>query len=139
MKPREVFLSHASADRVLAEKIVRSLEAHGIRVWYSKKNLKGAQAWHDEIGRALARCDWLIVLLTPAAVRSTWVKHEVTYALIEKRYKQRIVPVLARACRHRRLSWTLASMQMIDFRRNFDGGVKNLLRIWNMRIRTDQA
>lgn len=60
----------------MAEKVVRGLEDHGVKVWYSKTNLKGAQAWHDEIGKALARCDWFVVVLTPSAVRSEWVKRE---------------------------------------------------------------
>jgi len=138
MKPREVFLSHASADRVVAERLVACLERHRIKVWYSKKSLKGAQAWHDEIGRALARCDWLVVLLTPAAVRSEWVKREVTHALIEKRYRQRIIPVLVRPCKHKRLSWTLSSMQMVDLRRNFEIGASSLLQVWNVRYRFEK-
>lgn len=134
MRPREVFLSHASSDRRLAERLVAALEAHRVPVWYSKAQLRGAQAWHDEIGEALNRCDWLIVLLTPAAVRSEWVKREVTFALIERRYRRRIIPVLARDCRFSRLSWTLAGMQMIDLRAGFDAGVKAILSSWG-RIR----
>lgn len=132
MKPREVFLSHASADRRASEKIVASLKGHGVGVWYSKTNLRGAQAWHDEIGKALARCDWLIVVLTPASVKSEWVKREVTFALIEKRYRQRIVPVLLKNCRHQKLSWTIAGMQMVDFRGDFQAGLKNLLQVWHL-------
>ena len=133
MKPREVFLSHASLDRRSAERLVRLLEAHRIKVWYSKTKIKGAQAWHDEIGRALSRCDWLVVLLTPDAVRSEWVKREVTHALIDKRYRQRIVPLLMKSCSHKKLSWTLAGMQMIDFRRNFRQGAGELLKVWNIK------
>jgi hypothetical protein len=132
MRPREIFLSHASADRLAAGKIVASFRAHGIKVWYSRIHLRGAHAWHDEIGRALARCDWFVVLLTPAAVKSEWVKREVTYAVIEKRYCRRIVPVLLRNCRHEKISWTLAGVQMVDFRANFRDGLQELLKIWNI-------
>ena len=138
MKPREVFLSHASADRRAVQKIVASLKDHGVSVWYSQTSLKGAQAWHDEIGKALARCDWLVVVLTPAAVRSDWVKHEVTFALIEKRYRQRIVPLLIKKCQHQKLSWTLAGMQMVDFRSNFRTGLRNLLRVWDIELKVEQ-
>jgi TIR domain len=131
MKPREVFLSHASADRRTAERIVAELRRCGIKVWYSRTNLRGAQAWHDEIGKALGRCDWLVVILTPAAVRSEWVRREVTYALIQKRYRERIVPLLVKPCRHRRLSWTLAGLQMVSFRRSFRVGVADLLKVWS--------
>jgi hypothetical protein len=136
MKLREVFLSHASADRRFAERVMTSLRAHGIKVWYSKANLRGAQTWHDEIGKALRRCDWLVVLLTPAATDSEWVKREVTFALIEKRYRQRIVPVLVKKCRHQKISWTLGGMQMVDFRSDFRNGLDDLLAVWNIRRRT---
>ena len=135
MRPREVFLSHASADRRAAERIVLCLGRHGVKVWYSKSKLRGSQAWQDEIGKALARCDWLIVLLTPAAVRSEWVKHELAYSLIKKRYRRRIIPAMFKRCRHQNLSFTLAAMQMVDFRENFRAGLSDLLRVWNIRFK----
>lgn len=132
MKPREVFLSHASADRLTSERIISSLRGHKIKVWYSKTSLRGAQEWHDEIGRALARCDWLVVLLTPAATRSLWVKREVTHALMEKRYQRRIVPVLVKPCDHEKISWILKQLQMVDFRTDFAQGLTDLLAVWKI-------
>jgi hypothetical protein len=79
--PREVFLSHASKDRRIASRIGSILRAHGVPVWYSETNLIGAQQWHDEIGEALARCDWFLIVLSPQATRSKWVKRELLYAL----------------------------------------------------------
>ena len=51
-KPAEVFLSHASHDRKMVDRLVETLRAHHVPVWYSQTNLVGAQQWHDEIGRA---------------------------------------------------------------------------------------
>lgn len=135
MKPREVFLSHASADRRSVDKIIASLKHHRVPVWYSKTHLKGAEEWHDEIGKALARCDWLVVVLSPSAVKSEWVKREVTFALIEKRYRKRIIPILLKTCRHKKLSWTLSGMQMIDYRKDFKAGLRDLLRVWNIKFK----
>jgi len=33
-------------------------------------HIVAAKQWHDEIGNALSRCDWFIVVLTPDSVRS---------------------------------------------------------------------
>ncbi len=74
MLPTEVFLSHSSRDRDAASRIAEMLRPHGIPVWFSPVNILGAQQWHDEIGAALRRCDWFIVLLSPDAVSSKWVK-----------------------------------------------------------------
>jgi hypothetical protein len=36
-----------------------------LELLYAPHAVVAAAQWHDEIGRALARCDWFIVLLTP--------------------------------------------------------------------------
>ena len=130
--PREVFLSHSSNDRRFASRIAETLRQHGVPVWYSQTNLLGAQQWHDEIGEALARCDWFLVVLSPQATRSKWVRRELLYALRSSRYEGRIVPIRQRACDPAMLSWTLEDFQAVDFVRDFDDGCRSLLRIWGL-------
>ena len=131
-KPREIFLSHASADRRFADQFAQRLRQHGLPVWYSRTHLRGAQQWQDEIGRALRRCDWFIVLLSPSAVKSMWVKRELSYALIQKRLQNRIVPILHRECDPQRLHWALAGFQMVDATDGLDSGCRSLLRAWGL-------
>jgi hypothetical protein len=130
--PQEVFLSHSAKDRRFAEKIAQVLRRHGIPVWYSGTNIVGASQWHDEIGNALQRCDWLLVVLSPHSVKSPWVKHELVYALSHARYETRIVPVLFKPCNHLQLSWTLGEYQFVDFTTDFRQGCRRLLRIWGL-------
>ena len=68
--PTEVFIAHSSFDRAFANELTTVLQRHGIPFWYSQRNIVGAQQWHDEIGAALHRCDWLLVLLSPSSVDS---------------------------------------------------------------------
>jgi hypothetical protein len=130
--PREVFLSHASGDRDFADRLAKTLREHGIPVWYSRTHLRGAQQWQAEIGRALRRCDWFIVILSPKSVRSMWVKRELSYALIQKRFEDKIVPVLYRKCDYEKLHWTLKSLQIVDLSRTFAAGSRDLLRTWHL-------
>jgi hypothetical protein len=134
---REVFLSHASKDHAKAKRLRDVLVAHGVPVWISSHHIRGAQQWQDEIGEALARCGWFIVLLTPNAVKSMWVKRELNYALIEKRYQDRIIPLLTSKCDYRALSWTLPQFQMIDFTKDYWDASDELLRVWRKRLRED--
>ena len=106
----------------------------GLKVWYSPAHIKGAQQWHDEIGRALKRCDWFLLLLTPGAVKSRWVKFELTYAINQPRYDERIVPVLLQPCDYEALSWTLGSIQMVDARAGLDPATAALLNIWQQKL-----
>lgn len=104
---------------------------HGVPTWFSERNIKGAQQWLDEIGEALERCDWFVVLLTPAAVKSQWVKRELTYALNEPRYEGRSVPLLLTTCSYKKLAWPLATLQLVRFT-SFSAGCKALLALWGI-------
>src|SRR5689334_12995666 len=90
--PNEVFLSHSSRNGAFTNRLSEILRTHGVKNFVSKENIRGAQQWHDEIGAALKRCDWFLVVLSPQSVRSRWVKHELIYALQASRYRDRIVP-----------------------------------------------
>lgn len=83
--PREVFLSQSSRNRRFAGMLAGDLRRHGVPVWYSETNIVGARQWHDEIGAALERCDWFVVVLSPASVKSRWVKQELLFALNDAR------------------------------------------------------
>ena len=50
--------------------------------------------WAANVGRALEESEAMVVLLTPAAVDSPYVMHEIEYALGAKNYSNRLVPVL---------------------------------------------
>ena len=54
-----------------------------------------------------------------------WVKRELNYALIEKRYQDRIVPLLFKKCDFRDLSWTLPQYQLIDFTQDYHTACKS--------------
>jgi hypothetical protein len=129
---REVFLSHSGRDRNFVMRLARVLKTHKITYWYSETHIVAAKQWHDEIGEALARCGWFIVVLTPDSVRSQWVKRELLFALNHDRYNERIIPVLRKPCEYSRLSWTLPEFQLVDLSGNFDVGCRQLLRVWGI-------
>ena len=133
--PREVFLSHANRDRRFASWLKEELQSHGVPVWYSETQIVGAQQWHDEIGKGLERCDWFLLVLSPSAIRSTWVKRELLFALDNAHFNERIIPVICRSCEPKelkKLSWTLSSMQHVDFTASRAAGLAELLRIWDI-------
>ncbi len=130
--PNEVFLSHSSYDRAFTTKLANVLRRHGIPFWYSDTNIVGAQKWHDEIGAALKRCDWMVLILSPGAVASKWVKRELMFSLQQDRFDGRIIPVLMQSCDYDELSWTLSELQIVDFRDDFDNGCRELLRVWGV-------
>ena len=135
MLPEEVFLSHSDHDRGFVSHLANVIRDHGIPAWYSRTDILGAQQWHDEICRALNRCDWFVIILSPNSVESRWVKRELLFALDQSHFAEKIIPVLYRDCDYEKLSWTLSIFQMIDFTKNFDDGFRDLFRIWGIGYR----
>ena len=133
--PTEVFLCHASLDWRFATQIAEILKRHGVPVWHSHTDIPGGGQWHDEIGHALRRCDWFVILLSPNSINSAWVKQELMFALAQDRLTDKIVPVVIRACNYDELSWTLSSRQVVDFTEDFEKGCRALLRIWGIGYR----
>ena len=132
MIPREVFLSHSAMDAGFARTVVEMLHRHGVPTWYSALNILPAEQWHDEIGAALKRCDWFLLVLSPHAVESMWVRRELFFALRQTRFQNRIVPVLHLPCDPEELSWVLPGLQMVDFQKDFHSGCRALLRVWGL-------
>lgn len=135
--PNEVFLSHSSVDRTFVERLADVLRAHGVPFWYSDANIVGARMWHDAIGAALRRCDWFVLVLSPDAVNSMWVKRELLYSLQQDRFEGRIAPLMHRDSAYDELSWTLEQIQIIDFTQDFDAGFRELLRMWGLGYAPD--
>ena len=82
----QAFISHSSKDRTFVEEeLVPLLEHHSINTWYSRSAIRTAAVWEDEIRLGLAGSDWFLVVLSPHAAESDWVKAEVRWALEKRR------------------------------------------------------
>ena len=132
MTPKEMFLSHSSSNLDTAEMVAGTLRNHGVTVWFSPTEILSAQQWHDEIGKALRRCDWFMVLLSKAAVQSHWVKNELVYALRHNQYNDHILPVIIEDCDYEALSWTLGNFQMVDLTFDQEQAFAQILRRWGV-------
>ena len=120
----------------MAQRLATVLTRHSIPTFFSPQNIIGAQQWHNEILSALQRCDWFVVLLSPDAINSMWVKREVAFALQDPRYEDRIVPLKYRDCDLKSLQW-LTLFQMVNFAGDFTDGCRSLLRIWGIGLREE--
>ena len=118
----------------MAERVTVVLIRHGVSVWFSRRNLRGSQNWHAEIGYALRRCDWLVLLASPNAVESMWVEREAHYAVNRPRFRGKILPLILDPCDLEAISWTLPDIQHIDIR-DFERGMRQLLATWGIGFR----
>lgn len=97
--PRQVFVSHAHEDKDFAQRLATDLRANGWRVWISPDSILPGEKWVDAIERGLATSGVFVVALTPAAIRSRWVKTETNVAItLEHRELVRLVPLDVETC-----------------------------------------
>lgn len=112
----KVFISHAQTDEALVKKVAATLQGAGLEVWDAAREIMPGDNWADKVANALRESDAMVVLLTPGAMRSSWVRHELEYALGEKRYSQRVIPVVAgdpEAILKEDIPWILRHLRMI--------------------------
>ena len=138
MIPNEVFLSHSNLDQDFVTNLANMLRHHGIPVWYSQTNIIGAQQWHDEIGPALRRCDWFLLVLSHNSVASMWVKRELIFTLQQNRFENRIVPYFIRIVTLRVFLGCYLAFRLLISKEPFEESCRELLRIWGLGYQPSQ-
>jgi TolB-like protein len=61
---KAVFLSYASQDAEVAQRICEALRAAGIEVWFDKSELRGGDVWDQKIRRQIRECALFIPVVS---------------------------------------------------------------------------
>lgn len=98
-KTQRIFISHSSKDNTFGKRIVRDLrDALGSddAVWYDTQGgLNGGDVWWREVAQELDQRDIFILIISPEAMKSEWIRREFVIALTNGK---RIIPLLHRKC-----------------------------------------
>src|SRR5689334_17687918 len=76
-----VFVSHSHRDDAFTTQLVADLRSKGADVWVDLANIT-SNDFQDGINEGLRGRDWCVVVLTPNAINSRWVKLEVHAAFV---------------------------------------------------------
>jgi hypothetical protein len=76
----DVFVSHSSADRVLAEAIVHELQTAGIGCWIAPRDIVPGVNYGEAIVAAIQDVEVMVVVVSDDANRSVHVPREVERA-----------------------------------------------------------
>jgi len=120
---RAAFFSYHGEDSDFALRLANDLKAAGASVWIDRLDISPGQRWDRAVEAALTNCQRMVVILSPAAVNSTNVREEVSLALEEQKT---VVPLIYRDCT---VPIRLRRLQYVDFRKDYDRGVKELVKI----------
>ena len=109
-----VFLSYARSDRELVQKIGQELSEAGLEVWDPDEKILPGSDFTAELRAALDSADAFVVFISPDAMASRSVSHEIEYALGAKHLRGRLIPVTIRPTKD--APWILDSLQRVQYR-----------------------
>jgi len=115
------FFSYSHEDLDFALRLAEDLKAGGANVWMDQLIEPGTR-WNRVVEDALENCPRMLVILSPASVKSNNVLDEVARAI---RTEKTVIPVLYLDCK---IPLQLERHQRIDFRTDYDHGLRDLLK-----------
>jgi hypothetical protein len=133
-----VFISHASTDSQIAERLGMRLQAMGYNSWYAEWELTPGDSIVTKIQDSMAACDVLIVALSPNSVKSRWINRELNSSLMAQLGGQQVlvIPALIETCD---IPALLSDTRYINLREDFEEGFVRILdAIRSHRRRTAQ-
>ena len=106
-----VFISYARADSSdFVDRLEQDLLKHALHPWVDRRRLESGEEWMDMLQDAIDQCQAVVVVLSPAAAQSKYVKQEYRYAAAIGKL---IIPVLHLPTP--RIPMDLHSLQRADF------------------------
>jgi hypothetical protein len=111
---RDIFISYSRRDQEFVTRLASDLDAQVPGVWFDQATIQAGQNWHDEIMEGIRDCKAFILVLSPDAMESRYVRDEVNKAL---ELGKTIFPVIYRPAR-----WTgefealVRDVQTLDLR-----------------------
>lgn len=128
----KVFLSYSHEDRDLAHRVAVSLSEAGLTVWDPAIELLPGDPWARKIDQALEESDAMVVLLTPRAIDSPWVRREIEYALGEVRFENKLIPVLVDSQSELladKIPWILRRLKLVELSQDDPHGPRQIARV----------
>jgi uracil-DNA glycosylase len=122
----QLFISYATEDVSFARRIANSMQSANVEVWIAPDSIHPGEDFVDAIQRGLENTTHLLVVMSPDAVESSWVKLEMNTAIrLERSGQLSIMPISYRACEPPVL-W--GAYDWVEYEGEYDKLVKNLLR-----------
>jgi TIR domain len=122
--PHHVFLSYSRKDSDMMIRVRRDLGIAGLDVWKSENLTHGTAAWHKAAEKAIKQSRCMVVILSPDAKESEWVKRQLAHA---RDYNKRIFPILADGDGVDTIPNEMIDMAFFDLRSDYTAGLEALI------------
>ena len=74
------FISYSTKDQEFAQRLYADLQANNVRCWFAPHDMAGGKKIHEQIDEAIRLHDKLMLILSPASIKSAWVETEIAKA-----------------------------------------------------------
>ena len=109
----DIFLCYSHRDLNATRQVQESLRSAGLSAWLAEGLEPGAPDWQDAIAEAIAQATAVVVLLSPNAKASPWVRREISFA---QAHGKRIFPLLLEGDQVSAVPLSLMDVQWVDGR-----------------------
>ena len=79
--PKDIFIYYSRRDQEFVTRFASDLNSQVALVWFDRSTIQPGQKWHDEIMDGIRECKAFILILSPDAAESKYVREEVSKAL----------------------------------------------------------
>jgi tetratricopeptide (TPR) repeat protein len=128
----KIFLSHSTKDATFVRELADELKANGIEPWLCEVDIDYGDNFVAKIEEGL-KCDLVLLVLSPDAVRSAWTREEWTSALARQvaESRTRLGVLLLRDCEVPEL---VRTKHRFDARQDPQGAIRDVVA-WAARMR----
>lgn len=116
MGDQRLFISHASADTAIIDRIVAYLESNGVACWVAHRDIPPRSIYAESITQALRDCSACAVVLSRTANESDAIKRELELA---SHYRKPFIPIRVDDTEPGAgVDYYLRNAQWVDYRRD---------------------
>ena len=139
---KDIFISYSRRDQEFVTRLAGDLNAQVAGVWFDQSTIQPGQKWHDEIMEGIDECRAFILVLSPDAVTSKYVRTEVKTAM---ELGKTIFPIVYRPAKLTgRFRSIVKDIQTLDLRSgnytdNFNKLVDGLIEAGAVKVRRKRS
>jgi len=130
----DIFLCYSRQNLAAMRKVEAVLRGAGFSVWTDEGLEPGMPSWTDAIEEAVAQARAMVVLLSPAAKGSKWVKREV---MVADALGKLIYPILIEGDAFSAVPFQLIDVHWVDGRQGLQEAVGRVLAQMGQKTRSD--
>ncbi len=122
--PRQIFVSHAHQDAAFAQRLAADLRRQGWDIWIAPQSIYPGEQWVTAVNRGLEESRIFLLVLTPSAAQSSWVRRETDAAIhLEQQGEIQFIPLDVQPTRRPPLWQTY---HWISFQNDYGTGLAQL-------------